>query len=102
MPKMTRSAQHSVAFRLDEEYREKLEKLSKENGMSPGQFARFLVVTALEDTERLAMRKDLQTLKTELASFRRDLSNVALALLVGAGKMDKTEANQWVKAHLRR
>lgn len=99
---MTKRAPQSIAFRLDEEYREKLEKMAKESAMSPGQFARFLVIAALDNTERIAIRRDLQNLKSDMSSLRRDLSNVALALLVGAGRMDKREANQWVKEHLRR
>ena len=91
----------SIAFRLDEEYRDRLEKLAEENRVSPGQFARMIVISALEDSERLALRRDLEEMKSAVANLRRDLKNVALALLVGAGKNTAEQANKWAKTHLR-
>ena len=97
---LEREQPKSIGFRLDREYRALLESAAAGYGVSPGQYAKRLVIDALNDSERVLIRDDLQRLLKELGSLKRTVANSVLALLVSAGKLTKSEANDWAKKFL--
>lgn len=90
-----------VSFRLDEQYLDRLKKESSKYGMSAGDYARRVVLDALEDTEQRKVQDELRDVKRELAELRDDIATAVFALLVGAGKIEKGEARDWVSANLK-
>lgn len=124
-----------VSFRLDDQYARRLQEEAAKYEQSSGEFARRLVLDALEDTERQRLRDALQTLQEEVANLRTatgpppregsppagetpelraevtalreelgdlrlDLAAAVTALLVGAGRVGKEDAQVWVKQNL--
>ena len=83
----------TVGFRLDSYYRKRLLQAAEHHGMSPGEYARRLVILALEE------RQGEETLR-EISELRRDLALSVKALLCFAGKAEVEEAGQWVAENL--
>lgn len=90
-----------VSFRLDEQYLERLKKEAAKYGMSAGDYARRLVINTLEDSERRKVQDELRDVKREITELRGDLATSVLALLVGAGQIEKSEARDWVRENLK-
>lgn len=90
-----------MSFRLDEQYLERLKREAARYGMSAGDYARRLVLDALEDSARRKVEDDLREVKREIAELRTDLATSVLALLVGAGEVEQGEAREWVQANLK-
>jgi hypothetical protein len=92
----------NVQFRItDAKTYKKLSELAKAYGLSPGQFARQVVMEYLEDAERLRIRERLTEVESEQKKLRRDLANSVLALLIFAGNRPQEEATEWVEKNLR-
>ena len=91
----------NIQFRLSGQVLKELEKLAKAYELSPGQFARRIVVEYLEDAERLRTREKLSALEVSQKKLREDLAVAVEAMLVGAGKVSKDEAHEWVNENLR-
>ena len=61
-----------VTFRLSSPYASRLQRDSAANGMSPGQYARFLLISHFENEDVLEMRDELSEVHAELRRFRKD------------------------------
>ena len=82
----------TVGFQLDEEYLERLEKEAAKFQMSAGQYARRLVLDALDDTERKVIREEISELNENVEDLRLCLGDAVEALLVTAGNLKKEAA----------
>lgn len=78
-----------IGFRLDPFYVDVLAKRGKEVGLSPSEFARKLVVQALEDT-RADMFKD------EVRALREGLADTFFAFLTMHFRVSKKDAQKFV------
>lgn len=96
-----RTQTRPISFRLDDHYLAVLTKQASRFGMSPGEYARRLVLDALEETDHRRLEEGMGALEREVAQLRAELANSVMALLVGAGKVDKDEARDWVQANLK-
>ena len=90
----------TVGFQLEDSYHRRLEKDGKEFKMSAGQYARQLVIDALDDTNRERLEKRMVMLETELSELRSDLAIAVEALLIVAGNYPKEKAREWVVRNL--
>lgn len=86
---------HYLTLNLDGYYQKKLEEAAAKREMSAGQYARFLVMQALED-------RTVEAISTQAKEQREDLAKVALALLILAGNQNPDEAREWVNKNVRR
>ena len=98
---MMSSGTKPISFRLNENYLEHLKREAAKYGMSAGDYARRMVIDTLEDGERKKTQDQMRELKREIAELRDDVATTALALLVGAGKVGKDEAQIWVRENLK-
>jgi len=76
-----------VSFRLDAYYLERLTGDAAARGMSRGEYARFLLLQALEG-------------RAGVEALRADLANAVYALLVAAGDQEPAKAQEWVRKNL--
>lgn len=118
-----------VSFRLDESYGQRLREEAERYGMSTGEYARRLVLDALEDTERHQLREAIRELReqsarttqetaqlreqsvrtaSEVTQLRKDVARLreglgkgvaALFVLVDED-MTKDQARTWVKNNI--
>ena len=59
------------------------------------------VIDTLEVVERKKTQDQMRELRREIVELRADVATTALALLVGAGKVGKDEAQTWVCENLK-
>jgi hypothetical protein len=90
-----------VSFRLDAHYLDRLKEEAAKYGMSPGEFARRLVLDALERSEEQRTADEIVELRREVGHLRVDVALAVTAILVGAGKVSPEDARAWVKENLR-
>jgi uncharacterized protein (DUF4415 family) len=119
-PKPANESTEHVGFRLDTYYLRHLTQAAAERGLSPGQYARQLVIQALEEratgtapaaeeNARITqgLQKDIEQTKQdvertaeEMVALRIDLANAVLALFTHAGKLEPEQAEEWVRVNL--
>ena len=85
------SPQDAVGFRLDPSYVKRLKAEGEKRGMSPGEYARSLVVRGLEDS-------DAQRFADEIRSLRKSLSGMFYLILVERFGTTAEEANELISA----
>lgn len=85
-----------VSFRLDPFYRKRLAEEGASEGMSAGEWARRLVVRALEEFQAA----EIAELHRGLQALREELARSVAALLCAAGQETPERALQWVKDNL--
>lgn len=106
-----------ISFRLDIEYRQRLEQQAQPLGLSPGELARQLVIDWLEDTERQRLleeitsaRQEVEELRGEIQASRRNieltrrnLTKATTMILTLCGDRERATPDRiqaWVKANL--
>jgi hypothetical protein len=115
----------AVGIRLDEDDMQALESQAKSLGLPAGTLARQLVVAALKGggaapatppepkarptpapaapqvpPEVRALVAETQALRAEVQGIRRNMWNLALALLILQKPLTAAQANQWAKDNL--
>lgn len=95
------SESRPVSFRLDKHHLERLKEEAEKYGLSPGEYARRLVLDQLEQTSRRELEEGLSEVKREVSALRVDVAAAVRALLVGAGKVSKEDAHEWVMTNLK-
>lgn len=96
MPKST-----PVNFRLSAPAARRLAAAAARHGLSPGTYARRLVLEGMDDTAGRQALDELAAVREQLARLRADLARVAVALLTDAGKAELDDAEAWARDHLR-
>lgn len=91
----------TVGFLLDEEYLERLEKRAAKHKMSAGQFARRLVIDALDDTERKVIKEEISELNESVEDLRLCLADSVEAILAATKNVSKDRAREWVDENIR-
>jgi glucokinase len=88
-----------IGFRLPPALARKLAAEAARRDLTPGTFARRVVLDALaDDAGRVA--DELALLRADLARLRAELRRATVALLADAGKADIEEAEAWVRDNL--
>ena len=85
----------TVSFRLMPQDLKLLVHASAGNE-SPGECARRLVLACLNDEERSALLEELAEVKAELQSLRQKLGGITVAILCDAGKVTRSDAEEFV------
>ena len=89
-----------VTFRLPAEFVKQLDERAKQHNMSEGQYARKLVIDALQNTDQMATQATLDLIGRELPNLRMDLATAVKILLVMVGSCDEQEAETWVQREM--
>lgn len=90
----------TISFRLAPEFLKILNEQAAQEGKSPGEWARRLVIRALTDTERTEIREEVDKLQMEVRAIRGDFATLANVLLVKVAKQNPEEVAVWIKRHL--
>lgn len=90
-----------IGFRLSAAAARRLATAAARRGLTPGTYARRLVLEGLEDEVGRQTLDELAAVREQLARVRADLARVAVVLLADAGKAEPEEAEAWVRQHLR-
>ncbi len=95
-----------ITIRLDSESRSKLEKLAAEQGLGPSTFARLILTSVIEGTEKLPKRVTLDELKDVLErnlpqSMKDRAESLSKAISIGDPDnpafllLDKAQMDEW-------
>jgi len=92
----------TVTFKLSDALTAQLEQKAQQcNCTSLHKCAQQIVVSYLEDTERIRIRTQMAELHREVIRLREDLATAVVALLLKAGKVTTPEeAKEWVERNL--
>lgn len=86
-----------VGFRLPTLYHDRLVEEAASMRLSPGRYARQLVMSALSDDDTDEQTRDeIGELRREVALLHEHLAAATVAVLHDAGKASLEEATQWV------
>jgi hypothetical protein len=89
-----------VGFRLSAPAVRRLTAAAARHGLTPGTYARRLVLAGLEDDAGRKTLDELAVVRDQLARLRADLTRIAVALLTDAGKAELAEAEAWARENL--
>jgi len=93
-----------VSFRLDAESKIQIEKRAELKGVRVSEFAREVVLEALNDESELAkLRMQISTFRQELSAIREDLAVAVKALLVTSSSKETVtpeDAQRWVEMNM--
>lgn len=92
----------ALGFRLPHVYARLLAERAARHGLSPGTFARLLVVEALADADRARVFDELAGVRVAVDRVAANLETAAVALLCDAGRADPAEARAFVAERFRR
>ena len=98
---MEKDKTQHISFRLQPKNFSKLKEQAHPFGLSPGEYARSLVLDALCYKEELNLKDDIQSLQSKLQSLRQALANGVQALMALSEKMPKEEVESWVNRYVR-
>jgi hypothetical protein len=96
----TKDESKTISFRLPATLAERLSELGAVGGMSPGEYARSLIMRELSDTHRVETSRTLADMRGTLDRLREDIATVATALLSKNGPVPTREAKEWVRRTL--
>lgn len=91
-----------VNFRLSPSIARTLAKGAEELSMSPGAYARLLVIEALADADRVRLFDEVAALRRSVSMAVENLEAAAVAILVDGGKAHPEEAAAFVRDNFRR
>ena len=98
----------TVGFQLDEEYLKRLEEKAGKLQMSAGQYARRLVMDALDDSERQVIKEEISDLNENVEDLRECLAVSVEAILANINPEEKNKkviskerAREWVDENIR-
>src|SRR5262249_10305189 len=90
-----------VGFRLNEPDRKRLTEAAAQLGLSPGAYARRLVLESLDDENHRQILTELTELRDAVARLHQALAAATATMLVWAGKASAEEAEEFVRSNLR-
>jgi|CXWL01.1.fsa_nt_gi hypothetical protein len=86
----------TISYRLPQPFLKELFERAAINDESPGTWTRRIIIDALSNRSE----EELSEIRRAIDELRQDLSLVAKALLVRAGKAEIKEADEWVRKNL--
>lgn len=86
-----------VSFRLAAVHAHELERQAKARGVSPGTFARQVLIACLTTDTAEDTRNRVAEIQDEVQKLRQELWTSVAALLAHAGKAEPKAAQEWVK-----
>ena len=92
----------TVGFRLPRVYARILAEQAARHGLTPGVYARLLLVETLADADRLRVFDELAAVRQALDRLTANLETAAVALLCDAGKAEPPQARAFVAERFRR
>ena|ERR1017187_485849 len=90
----------NIQFKLEPEFEELLREKAKATKQKLNPCARELLKWALNDTERIELRTELEEVKRDLRKMRGDFATLGGYLLVRLAKESPEKAEAWVREHL--
>ncbi|MCK6484540.1 MAG: hypothetical protein L6R00_10455 [Phycisphaerae bacterium] len=90
----------SISFRLPGTLARQLAEIGARESLSPGEYARRLVLDRLTDRQTEELQSELAALRGLAEKLRDDLATATAALLVNAGKTSVADAQAWVQKNL--
>lgn len=97
---LRRFADRPVAFRLPPAEHKQLVAEAEASGLSPGTYARQLVLRGLTDHSTAELLAEMESLRRRVIRLQSDLATAVVAILADAGKATVDEAQAWVDSHL--
>jgi len=91
-----------INFRLSPSLARSLVQAAGRVNMSPGAYARLLVVEALADADRVRLFDEVAAIRRGVVTANQNLEAAAVAILVDGGKAEPEEAAQFVRDNFRR
>jgi hypothetical protein len=95
---MTTTKSPTISFRLPPTPARQLAREAAARGLSPGAFARRVLLDALAGDDRVL--DELAAVRQDVGCVRADLRRVAVAVLADAGKATLAEAEGWARDNL--
>lgn len=92
----------TVSFRLGGAQLARLSGNAESLRVSRGEYARQLVVAALQDEARLQQLEELRALRGELSLLRTDVATTLESVLANLTDVDESDVKAYVSKHLRR
>lgn len=92
----------TIGFRLPRSYARILNEEAGRHALSPGAYARLLVVEALADADRARLFEETGSIRAALDRLANNLETALVALLCDAGKAELAQALEFVRERLRR
>jgi len=90
-----------IGFRLEPHYIQRLAKEGALNKMSPGEYARRLLIGAMEDFRHQEILACVSGLREDLDALRADIAQTIEAFLINVVQpADREEARKWVRSTL--
>jgi len=90
-----------IGFRLDSHYIERLTDEGAKHNMSAGEYARRLLIGAMEDFRHQEVLAHIELLRQDLDSLRGDIAQTIEAFLLHVvDQADREEAVKWVRTTL--
>jgi len=90
-----------ISFRLPASMKKLLADKGAEYGLSPGEFARRIVLESLKDDFDTKLLAELARIFREVQAGRDDLATVAKVLMVIVGNQTVDDAEAWINDNLR-
>jgi hypothetical protein len=88
-------------FRLDSTLAKKLEAEAEKRGLTPGRYARLLVIDALTDRgDEEALSLELRALRDEVEALKDNLTTATIAILQTATHLPEEEVRKWADENL--
>jgi plasmid stability protein len=91
-----------VGFRLDEYYLAELEKRAAPDKTSIHEQARRIVINALNDTERGAVKEEVSAARQDIKNLKLSLADAMEAILITAGNYPQDKAREWTNDNIRK
>lgn len=91
-----------VGFRLSDRLFDKLREQAERDGKSPGEYARRLVTSVLENEDQKQTMLQLHAVQQELASLRADVATTLETVLLNTVKAPPESVKKWVTEKLRK
>jgi hypothetical protein len=88
-------------FRLDPALAKKLEAEAEKRRLTPGRYARLLVIDALTDRgDEEALSLELRALRDEVEALKDNLTTATIAILQTATELPEEEVRKWADENL--
>lgn len=102
MKKGAKKQSHTVGFRLDEYYLAELEKRAARDKTSIHEQARRILIAALNDTERGAVKEEVAAARQDIKNLKLRLADAVEAILITAGNYPQDKAREWTNDIIRK